>query len=80
MSQRNNQEDQFKNIVLKVQPIRQHSPDIASVHPSKPTSSPTNQSLPRNPSPILYQHLPAPQPIPPVEIATSHLIHRPDSH
>ena len=76
MSQRSNQEDKFKNITLKTEPIRQPSPDIVSTHAVRPTYSPTNYSAHR-PIPVVHHHIPAPQPALPhnVEISTSHIIH-----
>ena len=68
MSQRHNQEDKFKNIVIKMEPVRSHSPDLVTTHSIKPTHSPTNYAQRASP----FQSQPAP---PPIEISTSHIIH-----
>lgn len=71
MNQRNNQEDKFKNIILKVEPAKTHSPDLATSHGVRPTFSPTNQTAhrpsPRH-QPSITNHL---------EISTSNVLYRP---
>lgn len=57
MSSRGSQEEKFKNIVLKVEPARAHSPDTHTSNLIKPTNSPNKHPNPARTPINIFKYL-----------------------